>query len=123
MVIAYCIAYLATFAPVPAGLGVPDSGLVGALILCGFPAMASVGAVFVNHAASIWVPGSGGLIAAVDPARGNHRPRAHRRQRRSRLGGFRPAEATGTETVDRPGVKLTERSARLRAASSKLHWS
>jgi uncharacterized membrane protein YbhN (UPF0104 family) len=36
---------------------------VGALMLYGLPATASVGAVFVYHAISIWVPGLGGLIA------------------------------------------------------------
>ena len=86
MVIAYCIAYLATFAPVPAGLGVPDSGLVGALTL--------------------WIPGDGldrcrvrvsreldpgaGIgrphRAALDPASGNRRARTHRHQHRSQLG-------------------------------------
>jgi len=36
---------------------------VGALILYGLPATASVGAVFVYHAIAIWVPGLGGPIA------------------------------------------------------------
>jgi uncharacterized membrane protein YbhN (UPF0104 family) len=63
MLIAYCIGCLATVVPVPAGLAGTDSGLAGVLILYGFPATASVDAVFVDHAASIWVPGSGGLIA------------------------------------------------------------
>ena len=93
MVIAYCIGYLATFAPVPAGVGVPDSGLVGALILCGFPATASVGAVFVYHAISIWGAGIGRPHrAALDPA-------------------------SGTETGDRPGAE-TDRA--LGATSSSV---
>jgi uncharacterized membrane protein YbhN (UPF0104 family) len=49
--------------PVPAGLGVLDSGLVGALVLYGFPPAASVAAVLVYHAISIWIPGLGGLAA------------------------------------------------------------
>jgi uncharacterized membrane protein YbhN (UPF0104 family) len=61
--IAYCIGYLATAVPMPAGLGVLDSGLAGALVLYGLPATASVGAVLAYHAISIWVPGLGGLIA------------------------------------------------------------
>jgi uncharacterized membrane protein YbhN (UPF0104 family) len=49
--------------PIPAGLGVLDSGLAGALVLYGFSPAASVGAVLVYHAISVWVPGVGGLIA------------------------------------------------------------
>src|SRR5262249_5227140 len=47
VLIAYCIGYLATAVPMPAGLGVLDSGLAGALVLYGLPATASVGAVLV----------------------------------------------------------------------------
>lgn len=63
VLIAYCIGYLATLIPVPAGLGVLDSGLAGALVLYGLSPAASVGAVLVYHAISIWVPGTGGLLA------------------------------------------------------------
>ncbi|HTP21860.1 MAG TPA: lysylphosphatidylglycerol synthase domain-containing protein [Solirubrobacteraceae bacterium] len=63
VLIAYCIGYLATAVPIPAGLGVLDAGLAGALVLYGLPAPASVGAVLVYHAISIWVPGLGGLFA------------------------------------------------------------
>jgi uncharacterized membrane protein YbhN (UPF0104 family) len=61
--VAYFIGYLATMIPMPAGLGVLDSGLAGALVLYGFSPAASVGAVLVYHAISVWVPGLGGLIA------------------------------------------------------------
>jgi uncharacterized membrane protein YbhN (UPF0104 family) len=61
--VAYFIGYLATMVPMPAGLGVLDSGLAGALVLYGFSPAASVGAVLVYHAISVWVPGTGGLIA------------------------------------------------------------
>lgn len=61
--IAYCIGYLATSIPMPAGLGVLDSGLAASLVLYGLPPAASVGAVLVYHAIAIWVPGLGGLLA------------------------------------------------------------
>jgi len=61
--VAYFIGYLATMIPMPAGLGVLDSGLAGALVLYGFSPSASVGAVLVYHAISVWVPGLGGLVA------------------------------------------------------------
>jgi uncharacterized membrane protein YbhN (UPF0104 family) len=67
--VAYFIGYLATMIPMPAGLGVLDSGLAGALVLYGFSPTASVGAVLVYHAISVWVPGLGGLIAWL-PTRG-----------------------------------------------------
>jgi uncharacterized membrane protein YbhN (UPF0104 family) len=63
LALAYFIGYLATMIPMPAGLGVLDSGLAGALVLYGFSPAASVGAVLVYHAISIWIPGVGGLIA------------------------------------------------------------
>jgi uncharacterized membrane protein YbhN (UPF0104 family) len=63
VVIAYCIGYLATALPMPAGLGVLDSGLAGALVLYHLSPAASVGAVLVYHAIAIWVPGLGGLLA------------------------------------------------------------
>jgi uncharacterized membrane protein YbhN (UPF0104 family) len=66
--VAYFIGYVATLIPMPAGLGVLDSGLAGALVLYGFSPAASVGAVLVYHAISVWVPGLGGLIAWL-PAR------------------------------------------------------
>jgi hypothetical protein len=72
LAVAYFIGYLATMIPVPAGLGVLDSGLAGALVLYGYSPAASVGAVLVYHAISVWVPGLGGLIAWL-PTR--HRPR------------------------------------------------
>lgn len=63
MAIAYCIGYLATAVPMPAGLGVLDSGLAASLVLYGLNPAASVGAVLVYHAISIWVPGTGGFLA------------------------------------------------------------
>jgi uncharacterized membrane protein YbhN (UPF0104 family) len=63
IVVAYCIGYLATVIPIPAGLGVLDSGLAASLVLYGMSPAASVGAVLVYHAIAIWVPGVGGLIA------------------------------------------------------------
>jgi uncharacterized membrane protein YbhN (UPF0104 family) len=63
LVIAYCIGYLATAIPMPAGLGVLDTGLAASLVLYGLSPAASVGAVLVYHAISIWVPGAGGLAA------------------------------------------------------------
>jgi uncharacterized membrane protein YbhN (UPF0104 family) len=73
VLIAYCIGYLATAIPMPAGLGVLDSGLAGALVLYGLPAPAAVGAVLVYHAISIWVPGLGGLVAWWISPRGRSR--------------------------------------------------
>jgi uncharacterized membrane protein YbhN (UPF0104 family) len=63
LAVAYFIGYLATMIPMPAGLGVLDSGLAGALVLYGFSPAASVGAVLVYHAIAVWVPGLGGLVA------------------------------------------------------------
>ena len=96
VLIAYCIGYLATALPIPAGLGVLDSGLAGALVLYGLPATASVGAVLVYHAVSIWVPGIGGLIAWLSTRRAA--PIRRPTLSPSRPGGFRLVEATETES-------------------------
>jgi uncharacterized membrane protein YbhN (UPF0104 family) len=63
LALAYFVGYLATMIPMPAGLGVLDSGLAGALVLYGFSPAASVGSVLAYHAISIWVPCLGGLVA------------------------------------------------------------
>jgi uncharacterized membrane protein YbhN (UPF0104 family) len=63
LAVAYFIGYVATIIPMPAGLAVLDTGLAGALVLYGFSPTASVSAVLVYHAISVWVPGLGGLIA------------------------------------------------------------
>lgn len=75
LAVAYFVGYLATMIPIPAGLGVLDSGLAGALVLYGFAPAASVGAVLVYHAIAVWVPGLGGLISWL-PARGGQRASA-----------------------------------------------
>jgi uncharacterized membrane protein YbhN (UPF0104 family) len=93
VVIAYCIGYLATAIPMPAGLGVLDSGLAGALVLYGLPPTASVGAVLVYHAIAIWVPGLGGLVAWL-PSRHQHA----RRRRPVRLPD-RPAPVPVPESL------------------------
>jgi uncharacterized membrane protein YbhN (UPF0104 family) len=72
LAVGYFIGYLATMIPMPAGLGVLDSGLAGALVLYGLAPAASVSAVLAYHGISIWVPAIGGLIARL---------RTRRRQR------------------------------------------
>jgi len=69
VLIACCMGYLTATIPMPAGLGVLDSGLAAALVLYGLPVAASVGAVLVYHAVSVWVPGCGGLIALLSTRR------------------------------------------------------
>lgn len=63
LAVAYFIGYLATMIPMPAGLGVLDSGLAGALVLYGFSPVAAVSAVLLYHAMAVWIPGLGGLVA------------------------------------------------------------
>jgi uncharacterized membrane protein YbhN (UPF0104 family) len=75
LAVAYFIGYLATMIPIPAGLGVLDSGLAGALVLYGYSPAASVGAVVAYHAISVWVPGLGGLAAWL-PIRARRLPDA-----------------------------------------------
>jgi uncharacterized membrane protein YbhN (UPF0104 family) len=93
LIIGYCIGYLATTIPIPAGIGVLDTGLAAALVLYGMNPAASVSAVLVYHAISIWVPGLGGLIAWL-PTR---RPRTRRPVPRPRTLVLGLAEAIEAE--------------------------
>ena len=63
LVVAYLAGYLATWMPIPGGLGVLDGGLAGALVLYGMPPASAAAAVLVYHAIALWVPSMGGLIA------------------------------------------------------------
>lgn len=73
VVLAYEIGYLATLIPIPAGIGVLDTGLVATLILYGERPASAIGAVLVYHAVAIWVPGLGGFAAWLP---GRREPRA-----------------------------------------------
>jgi uncharacterized membrane protein YbhN (UPF0104 family) len=61
--LAYSIGYAANWVPVPAGIGVLDAGLTGALVLYGISPVHAAAAVIVYHAIAFWVPGIGGLLA------------------------------------------------------------
>jgi uncharacterized membrane protein YbhN (UPF0104 family) len=63
LVVAYLAGYLATWMPIPGGLGVLDGGLAGALVLYGMPPATAAAAVLVYHAIALWVPSVGGLTA------------------------------------------------------------
>jgi hypothetical protein len=63
VVLAYEIGYLATLIPIPAGIGVLDTGLVATLVLYGERPSAAISAVLVYHAIAVWVPGLGGFAA------------------------------------------------------------
>ena len=63
LVVAYLVGYLANATPTPAGIGVLDAGLVGALALYGLPVTHAAAAVLVYHAIAFWLPTLGGTLA------------------------------------------------------------
>ena len=63
LVVAYLVGYLANAIPIPGGIGVLDSGLVGALTLYGLPVTHAAAAVLVYHAIAFWIPTVGGTLA------------------------------------------------------------
>ncbi len=63
LIVAYLVGYLANAIPVPGGIGVLDSGLVGALALYGLPVTHAAAAVLVYHAIAFWIPTLGGTLA------------------------------------------------------------
>ncbi len=86
----YLVGSLGAAVPVPAGIGVVDGGLIGALVLYGAPAPPAAAAVLLYRGVSLLLPVTFSAIAwALAPAarpRATHRrpPRSsRRRQRRS----------------------------------------
>jgi hypothetical protein len=61
--LAYSIDYAANGLPIPAGIGVLDAGLTGALVLHGVSPVHAAAAVIVYHTIAFCVPGLGGLLA------------------------------------------------------------
>ncbi|HUA47280.1 MAG TPA: lysylphosphatidylglycerol synthase transmembrane domain-containing protein [Solirubrobacteraceae bacterium] len=64
LVLAYLIGYMSNMIPipVPGGIGVLDTGLLGALVLYGSPAAPAAAAVLLYHAIALWLPTAGGTI-------------------------------------------------------------
>jgi uncharacterized protein (TIRG00374 family) len=65
VVLAYQIAYLSNFIPVPGGIGVLDGSMVGMLVLYGVGGTVATAATLAYHAISLWVPAIWGTIAFI----------------------------------------------------------
>ncbi len=67
LVLGYLVGYCATLIPVPAGIGVLEGGIGGALVLYGTPPTTTAAAVLLYHAIAFWIPslGGGGAWAAL----------------------------------------------------------
>src|SRR5205807_1763346 len=138
LVLAYMLGYLANLIPVPGGIGVLDSGLVGMLVVYGAPATHAAAAVLVYHAIAFWVPGLGGLLAyallrrrllvrgaaeaagaaerplaergAAGPASDPARPLVTRRADRCPASGHAGQARDGDEAASRPAVSRLPRT-------------
>jgi uncharacterized protein (TIRG00374 family) len=87
IILAYQIAYLSNFIPIPGGIGVLDGSMVGMLVLYGIGADAAAAATVVYHAISLWIPAMWGTIAFVVLRRTGRQPlqlRPPRGERRRR---------------------------------------
>ena len=65
VVLAYQIAYLSNFIPVPGGIGVLDGSMIGMLVLYGVGGTVAIAATLAYHAISLWVPAVWGTIAFI----------------------------------------------------------
>jgi uncharacterized membrane protein YbhN (UPF0104 family) len=65
LIIGYLLGYVATMIPIPAGIGVLESGIAGALVLYGTPAATTGAAVLIYHAIAFWIPSIGGCGASA----------------------------------------------------------
>jgi uncharacterized membrane protein YbhN (UPF0104 family) len=65
VVLAYQIAFLSNFIPVPGGIGVLDGSMIGMLVLYGVGGTVATASTLVYHAIALWVPAVWGTIAFV----------------------------------------------------------
>ncbi|HEY3944273.1 MAG TPA: flippase-like domain-containing protein [Solirubrobacteraceae bacterium] len=65
VVLAYQIAYLSNFLPVPGGIGVLDGSMIGMLVIYGLGGTVATAATLVYHAISLWVAALWGTIAFI----------------------------------------------------------
>jgi uncharacterized protein (TIRG00374 family) len=74
IVLAYQIGYLTNLIPIPGGVGVLDSGIVGMLAVYGIPATSAAAATVVYHAVALWIPALWGTITFIALRRTRDRP-------------------------------------------------
>jgi uncharacterized membrane protein YbhN (UPF0104 family) len=65
VVLAYQIAYLSNFIPVPGGIGILDGSMIGMLVLYGVGGTVATAATLAYHAIALWVPAVLGTIAFI----------------------------------------------------------
>jgi uncharacterized membrane protein YbhN (UPF0104 family) len=65
VVLAYQIAYLSNFIPVPGGIGVLDGSMIGMLVVYGLGGTVATAATLAYHAISLWIPALWGTIAFI----------------------------------------------------------
>lgn len=74
LVLAYFLGYLPNILPIPGGIGVIDTGLVGALVLYHLPAADVLTGVLLYHTIALWLPTIGGTIALIGARHDLHPP-------------------------------------------------
>ena len=74
VVLAYQIAYLSNFIPVPGGVGILDGSMIGMLVIYGIGGTAATAATLVYHAISLWVPALWGTFAFIVLQKTKRRP-------------------------------------------------
>jgi uncharacterized membrane protein YbhN (UPF0104 family) len=104
LVVAYLVGYLANATPIPAGIGVLDAGLVGALALYNVPLTHAAAAVLVYHAIAFWVPTLGGTLAYA-----RLRPQLHLAEEPRTIAIRGPSTADGSAGGDAHPMPLSVR--------------
>ena len=74
VVLAYQIAYLSNFIPMPGGIGILDGSMIGMLVLYGVGGTIATAATLAYHAISLWVPAILGTIAFIVLQKTKRRP-------------------------------------------------
>ncbi|MGI8715932.1 MAG: lysylphosphatidylglycerol synthase transmembrane domain-containing protein [Solirubrobacteraceae bacterium] len=121
LMLAYLVGYTATLIPIPAGIGVLEGGIGGALVLYRAPPAATVAALLLYHAIAFWIPSLGGwgayagLVIHSRHERSTHAAQANRPDSpRGRRRGLRQPGTCRSAALRAPIDRTTTRIERLR---------
>lgn len=112
---AYLIGQLGNWIPIPGGIGGVELGLVGSLLLYGFPAVLAAAAVLLYRVIELWIPAVLGIAAFVQL-------RVLLRREATAIALCQPGDTVeilglGLATIDRSGVTPRVRPPRAPVAS------
>ena len=114
LAMAYLVGQLAGEIPIPGGIGVVDGGLIGAMVLYGFPTTLATASSLAYHAIALAVPilfGGGAAVSLVRTVRSWSRAPAHMPIQRAAQGGETATRTRGPSAAGAGRAQQLEPSA------------